>query len=269
MLCVVGSRPSADAWRSLDLVTTDVDALLAQAAMDVVVNCAGRTHGTPEELGAANVGLVVRLLDALGRRPARLVQIGSAAEYGRGAPHRPTREDDPAEPVSVYGATKLEATELVRRSGASATVLRVFNPVGAGMTADSLPGRAASALVEAMALGRDSIMMGDLSAYRDFVDVRDVAEAVASTSHAGEVSRVINIGSGTATPARALVAELAEVAGFAGELREAGGSSPRSDSVAYLCADIGLARRELGWQPGRSLRGAVTALWSGVGGARH
>lgn len=264
VLCVVGTRPSAAAWRSLDLATADVDELLVQAAADVVVNCAGRTHGTPDELGSANVAIVARLLDALERRPARLVQVGSAAEYGRGAQDRPTREDDPAEPVSVYGATKLEATGLVLRSRASGTVLRVFNPVGAGMAAESMPGRAASAMLEAMATGRDAITLGDLSAHRDFVDVRDVADAIALASHAGEISRLINVGSGTATTARSLVAELARVAGFRGELREAGEPSPRSDSVAYQCADIGLARRELGWQPSRSVRDAVSALWSGV-----
>ena len=106
-------------------------------------------------------------------------------------------------PVGPYGVTKLKATRLVTGSGLPATVLRVFNPVGAGMARDSMPGMAASAMADALASGRDAITLGDLSARRDFVDVRDVAEAAAAASRHETLPAVINVGSGRATPATA------------------------------------------------------------------
>jgi nucleoside-diphosphate-sugar epimerase len=253
------------AWRATDLASADLDLLVAEADADVVVNCAGRTHGSPDALANANVTLVARLLAAIAGQPARLVHIGSSAEYGPGIAGQPTREGDPVRPVAPYGITKLEATRLVTGSGLPATVLRVFNPVGAGMARDSMPGTAASAIAGALVSGHDAITLGDLSARRDFVDVRDVADAVATASRHGALSPVINLGSGRATQARELVSVLAAVAGFTGEVREVENASLRSGGVDYQCADIGLARQELGWEPTRSLRDAVAELWASTG----
>nr|WP_322975329.1 NAD-dependent epimerase/dehydratase family protein [Actinacidiphila bryophytorum] len=63
---------------------------------------------------------------------ARLVQLGSAAEYGPGVPGTALAESAAARPAGVYGATKLAGTLAVAGSGLDAVVLRVFNPVGAG-----------------------------------------------------------------------------------------------------------------------------------------
>ena len=256
------------AWRAADLASVDLDLLLDEAAADVIVNCAGRTHGSADALAVANVTLVARLLGAMAGQHARLVHIGSSAEYGPGVADQSTREEDPARPVAPYGVSKLEATRLVTGSGMPATVLRVFNPVGAGMSSQSMPGMAASAMADALAGGRATITLGDLSARRDFVDVRDVAEAVAAASRGDALPAVINVGSGRATPARELVSVLAALSGFTGEVQEVGNASLRSGPVDYQCADIGLARRELGWEPTRSLRDSVAELWAGVGAGR-
>ena len=75
----------------------------------------GRRPVRPEVLAAANVTAVHALLTAMlgTRSAARLVHIGSAAEYGR---HRgqAVAEQDPPRPASAYGATKLAGTALDR-----------------------------------------------------------------------------------------------------------------------------------------------------------
>ena len=96
------------------------------------------------------------------------------------------------------------------RPGLDAVVLRVFNPVGPGSPAASLPGRLADELRRALPDG--TVRVGDLSAYRDFVDVRDVAQAVGlAVTAPGPLPPVLNIGSGTATPVRELAEGLAAV----------------------------------------------------------
>lgn len=267
VLAVSGSGVLGSTWRRLDLVNGDVSALVDEAGSDVVVNCAGRTHGTLQDLESANVTLVGRLLDALARSSSRLVHLGSAAEYGPGVGERPTREEDPERPVANYGKTKLRATELVRASGLDAIVLRVFNPVGAGMRLDSMPGSAARQIAEALAVGADAITMGDLSARRDFVDARDVGDAVAAAVRVPQAPAVVNIGSGRAVPARTVVAAIAEVAGFSGAILEEGAASPRSASVDYQCAAVEMARRHLGWKARRSLRESVAELWRATASA--
>ena len=77
--------------RLIDLAEDDparVAAVIAAVAPDAVVNCAGATAGPPEALAAANITGAYTLTKAmlLTRRPARLVHLGSAAEYGRAEP---------------------------------------------------------------------------------------------------------------------------------------------------------------------------------------
>lgn len=266
VLGVAGPTSAASTWSRGDLLTVDVAALIRAAAPDAIVNATGRTSGSPAALEGANVTLVRRLLDAASTLDVRLVHLGSSAEYGPGTPGRPTSEDDPAEPVAAYGETKLRATELVRSSGLDATVLRVFNPVGDGMARESMPGRAAHLIADALDRGAESIELGPLSARRDFVDARDVAEAVVAATRASGGPAVINIGSGRAVVARELVTMLADVAGFGGTIVEQTSASPRSGGVDYQCADVRLARSALGWEATHTLRDAVSALWSGASG---
>ncbi|MDG4866385.1 NAD-dependent epimerase/dehydratase family protein, partial [Streptomyces sp. T-3] len=96
---------------------------------------------------------------------ARLVHLGSAAEYGPTRPHTPVTEETATRPQGPYGATKLAGTTAVTTSGLDAVVLRVFNPVGPGAPASSLPGRLAAELLRAGPAGE--VRVGDLSAYRD------------------------------------------------------------------------------------------------------
>ncbi len=241
---------------------------LLGAAPAAVVNCAGATHGTRPDLEAANLHLVVQLLDEMSGVGARLIQIGSSAEYGAGVPGTPIPEQHPAHPVSDYGTTKLAATEAVlaaaRAGRLAATVLRVFNPVGAGMASASLPGNAAALIRRALDAG-GQVELGALDATRDFVDARDVAEAVvAACFKPGADGQVVNIGSGRGATARELVMALAEIAGYAGPIREVAAGSPRSEVVPWQVADIRRAATLLAWTPRRSLDDALAALWSSV-----
>lgn len=234
----------------------------------MVVNCAGAIRGTPDELRLANVDLVAALLDIVSGREVGMVHLGSGVEYGAGLRGEPVSEDHDARPVSAYGATKLAATKLVldaaRAGDVPGTVLRVFNPVGAGISAELLPGRAA-ALIRRAVDGGGPVRLGPLGATRDFIDVRDVADAVVSAASEPQGSgRVINIGSGTGTTARALVELLAEVAGYSGPILEADAGAPRPDEIEWQVADISQARALLGWAPRRSLRDAIGQLWAAV-----
>lgn len=102
----------------------DLERGLAVAGPDpVIINAAGLARGSVQELRAANVDLLSRLLDAAGW----VVQLGSAAEYGLNVAS-PVAESTPCAPASDYGRSKLEATVRACDSG-RATVLRLFNTI--------------------------------------------------------------------------------------------------------------------------------------------
>lgn len=124
------------------------------------------------------------------------------------------------------------------------------NPVGPGAPPAGLPGRIAG-LLRAAGPDPDAVIrLGDLSAYRDFVDVRDVARAaVLAATSPGPLPHVLNIGGGRAVPVRELVRTLARTAGFRGRLEEDGGGSARSGAVSWQCSDIAAAGEGLDWRP--------------------
>jgi len=261
--------PGSPQHLQLDLVQASPDVLAATitaVAPDAVVNCAGATAGSPDVLAAANVCGPFALAQAMLRtRPAaRLVHLGSAAEYGPPQTSAPLAETAPARPAGTYGVTKLAGTrlvELARCAGLTAVVLRVFNPVGAGAPDSSLPGAVAAQLRRARS-GGGEIRLGSLDAVRDFVDARDVAAAVLAAVAAAQLpSPLLNIGSGTAVPARTLVKQLVEVSGFTGPVHEDAPGSARSAGLAGQRADIARARAELGWRPRYDLAASAADLW--------
>ncbi|MEV0277927.1 NAD(P)-dependent oxidoreductase [Streptomyces sp. NPDC050610] len=251
---------------TVDLAAADgpgfADALRTLAP-DTVVNCAGATGGSPVHLTGTNARGPAFLCEALqtAAPEARLIHLGSAAEYGAPDGPRPSAESDPARPLGLYGATKLAGTLAVAESPLDAVVLRVFNPVGPYAPGSTLPGRLAAELRRA---GPDGpVAVGDLSACRDFVDARDVARAVAlAVTATGPLPRVINVGSGTARPARALAEGLARAAGHRGGIDEGGQGSRRSAAVPWQQADISTARTALGWTPRHTLDDSLADLWA-------
>ncbi|MFI7069445.1 NAD-dependent epimerase/dehydratase family protein [Micromonospora sediminicola] len=253
-----------------DLVTAPPDtlrALLDRVRPDAVVSCAGAVSGAAEDLVRANTMATAKLVDAVADAApeARLVRLGSAAEYGPVPFGTAAAEDLPPSPVSVYGVSQAAATRLMELAAAAgrvdAVVLRVFNPVGPGMPATTLLGRVA-ALLARLAPG-DDLRTGPLNTYRDFVDVRDVAAAVSrAVSVTAPGARVLNVASGRAVPVSEVVHLLVSVAGRPVRVREDRTPSPRSAEVSWVRADIRRAASVLGWAPEHDLYDSVGALWS-------
>ncbi len=247
-----------------------IAAMLADVAPDAVVNCAGATVGPPGALVAANIDGTYALVTAMLRAAAaaRLVHIGSAAEYGRAEPGILVTEQVAARPTGMYGATKLAGTRLVgvaAAAGLEAVVLRVFNPVGPGAPVTSLPGRLAAELRRALADGTD-VRLGPLDAVRDFVDVRDVADAALAAVTAGSLPHpVLNIGGGRGVPVRAMVKELIAASGCAATVHEDEPGPPRSADIPWQQADISRAGCDLGWRPRRDLATSLADLWAASG----
>ncbi|WP_327731190.1 NAD-dependent epimerase/dehydratase family protein [Streptomyces sp. NBC_00487] len=223
---VLGGGRAPTAEHAIDLATVRREELaktLASAAPDTVINCAGATGGDPVTLAEVNARGPAVLCAALREAApgARLVHLGSAAEYGPGVPDVRVTESAATRPLAPYGATKLAGTVAVTTSGLDAVVLRVGNPVGPGAPPTGLPGRIAG-LLRTAGPDPDAVLpLGDLSAHRDFVDVRDVARAVSLAATApGPLPPILNIGGGRAVPVREVVRGLADKAGFRGRITE-------------------------------------------------
>lgn len=268
----VTRRGDVDADVRLDLAdgAVAVAHALRDAAPDTVVNCAGSTVGDPASLATNNLVAVGNLVDAMltAARPLRLVHVGSVAEYGRAPAGTAVREDAPERPVTPYGLTKLAATHLVRTAAAAgldAVSLRVTTPVGPAAPLSSMAGRLVAQLRQTGVDGGGGVTTGPLDDVRDYVDVRDVADAVVAAAlrprGRAALPAVLNVGSGVATPTREMVDMLLAVAGFTGGLRTDGGGAHRETAVPWQHVDVSAARDALGWAPSRSLPDSLRDLW--------
>jgi len=228
----------------------------------------------------ANVSDTATLLAAMADAGVpRIVASSSAAVYGSAAGAALT-EQDPPRPENPYGTTKWIGERLLAEVGAAtatATVaLRFFNVVGAATPA--LADTRATALLPRVlraAAGAPLQVHGlahptpDGSAIRDFVHVRDVAEAHVAAVHrltqGGVGSAVYNVGTGRGCSVLELIALTERVTGrpvtwTAGPARA--GDPSRS------VADPALIARELGWRTRWDLADAVRSAWTATPAGR-
>ncbi|QKW21684.1 NAD-dependent epimerase/dehydratase family protein [Kitasatospora sp. NA04385] len=241
--------------------------VLRDAGADVVVNAAGGVWGVTErEMVLANAELPALLAAAARLLPGRprVVHLGSVHEYGPVPPGIAIPEDRPPAPVTPYGRTKLLGTEAVlaaaRDHGLDGVVLRVVNVSGPGTPAGSLLGMIAAHLARLVDPGAEPpapLRLTPLRARRDFVDVRDVADAAVAAGLArpggGLAGEVFNVGRGEAVPVRGLVDRLIELSGLPVDVLEETDATPQRGAVDWQRVDIGKAARMLGWHPVRDL----------------
>jgi len=253
------SRTGAIAADLAGMSEPELRELFVRLEPGLVVNAAGTVWqpSAPDDLDDRFVTRLVRAVAGLRRRP-RLIQFGTVHEYGAGSPSAAVDESWPAAPVTAYGRAKLAATRVVldatRQDGLDAVVLRIANVCGPGTPDGSLLGRVTERLVSASAgLEPVRLELGPLDVRRDYLDVRDVADAVRAVARvpAGRLPSVLNIGRGETVVVANLVDELIAISGVAVE-RVNAPITGRAD-VTHLRIDTGRAATALGWQPRRSL----------------
>ena len=175
-----------------------VRALVERVRPDVIVNAAGATYGDPDTLWSANLLIPLRLLDATRQvvPDARVVLVGSAAEYGLTEPGVLIREDRPCAPNSIYGQTKLAAGQMaLSLQTPRVVVARLFNVVTSPHDPRSLLGRLAGeyAASEMDPQGAEAV--------RDFVALDDVGVALVALGLARVAPHMVNVCTGTARTA--------------------------------------------------------------------
>jgi GDP-4-dehydro-6-deoxy-D-mannose reductase len=132
----------------------------------------------------------------------RVLAVSSADVYGKVEPSElPLTEDSPLRPASPYAVSKVAADYLGLQAwlGNGLPVMRVraFNHLGPGQTDKFVAPAIASRIARAeLGDGSDVLPIGDLSARRDFTDVRDVVRAYRMIMELGEPGQVYNVCSG-------------------------------------------------------------------------
>ena len=245
---------------------TAMRAILRAFRPEVIFHLAsGLRDDAPHHLFGTGVEGTIRFLESVNEAALRLraLVIGSSGSV-YGVPARlPIAEEAPCEPRDFYAVSKLAEEQVsrivAREQGLPLIVGRIFNVVGPGQDERHVAGRFAAQLA-AVAAGNSTahVKVGDLSTTRDFIDVRDVADALIVLARCGESRRVYNVASGVETAISTILEGLIREAG----LRERIEVEPvyaRASDTPRVVADI-TRLRTAGYQPAIPLEKSLSDI---------
>lgn len=200
--------------------------------------------------GGVNVLEALRELDY---KP-RVLFIGSGEEYGNILPNEtPIKEENVSRPGNIYAATKACQNMLAKiyadAYGLDVMMVRAFNHIGPNQMPLFVVADFCKQVAEIEAGNREPVMkVGNLSAKRDFTDVRDVVRAYALLMKAGCAGETYNIGSGHAIAIKEILRLILDTS--TAEIRvEVDPAKLRPVDVPIIEADTTKVHEATGWQP--------------------
>ena len=160
--------------------------ILNEQSIDHVVHLAGALRDSSfRDLLRNNVEATQNLLTAVERSSTvvKFIIASSGSVYGKSA-SIPAVESDQCQPLDNYAVSKLTSEYLLdvhaRKSPLSSAVTRIFNVIGPGLDERHLCAHLARQFAEIdVDRSQTAIAVGPLGSTRDFIDVRDVADALA------------------------------------------------------------------------------------------
>ncbi len=187
-----------------------VEALIERAKPDAVVNLAaissvGASWKCPANTISVNVNGTLNLLEAIRKHAphAKTLLIGSAEEYAIPKGNKALKETDPLEASNPYGISKIAQenfAQLYRKKyGMKIVCARSFNHTGVGQTTTFALPSFVKQVAEIDKSGKPGkILVGNLSAWRDFSDVEDVVHVYRMLLENENEFDTYNVGSGIA-----------------------------------------------------------------------
>jgi UDP-glucose 4-epimerase len=233
----------------------------------------GESMEKPDEYFEVNLHATTKMLDLVSRHNIKnFIFSSTAAVYGAPDHSNPIKEEDPKNPISPYGASKLAAEGEVNKflaiPGNHGTSLRFFNVVGtaAPELMDNSVENLVPIVINKLKAGQPPVIYGtdyptpDGTCVRDYVDVRDIAGAhLAAADFEGALPLAMNVGTGVGGSVREvikLVAESIEVTGTLTSEQER-----REGDPAFLCAEVSLIKLAIGFSSDYSLEESMESLF--------
>ncbi|MBI3548560.1 MAG: NAD-dependent epimerase/dehydratase family protein [Elusimicrobia bacterium] len=246
--------------------------LLARVRPDVIFHLAGTTKVDSEARSwEGNVETTRNVLEATrglsDPSSVRIVIAASSAEYGAPAGRPgPVSEDAPCRPVSMYGRVKFCQTLLARsylHAGLQVIVARIFNVVGPGMPAHLSLGSFASQITRIIrGQHAPEIRVGNLTPKRDYVDVRDAADALIRIARKGAAGEIYNVCSGRSHPMGDLLERLIRLSSAKIEIVQ-DASRRKAADVPDIFGSFRKLSSTTGWRPTTPLERSLsdTLTW--------
>ena len=258
-------------FNNVTILTADIldglalQRLVAEAQPETIFHLAA--FANPEDsLRQARLALETNIIGAYNVLQAafdkaqslRVLLVGSAQQYGHVAEDdQPISEDRPLKPLTPYAVSKTSQELLGQQYFLSEQLpvfyTRSFNHTGP-QQADSYVCSSFARQVAEIELGlrKPVLRVGNLSARRDFTDVRDIARAYVAIVEQGRPGRAYNVCRGEAVSIQTVLDRLIELGDVKLEVEVASERYHFVDAPLVL-GDNRRLREDTGWEPRFSL----------------
>ena len=245
---------------TLDLLDADaVSALLHELRPDRIMHLAAQSSVAlswkqPQQTAEVNIIGTLNLLEAartMSPMP-RILLVGSGEEYGAPA-QNPVCEEMPLRPANIYAATKAAAEQFAavyhKAYHLPVICVRAFNHIGPMQREIFVAADFCKQAAEIEAgLHEPVIRTGNLSAMRDFTDVRDIVRAYALLLESGRAGECYNVGSGKAVAIADILTQIQQLCRVPFRI-ETAPEKLRPVDVPVIAADIAKLQADTGWSP--------------------
>lgn len=238
----------------------DISAILNEVSPDVIFHLAAQSSVAlswkkPQLTAEINIIGAINLFEAVREYEGnpRIVVVGSGEEYGCiSADSCPIKETEQLHPMNIYAASKVcqeHMAEIYARAyGLDIVMVRAFNHSGPKQDSIFVISDFCRQIADIEKGGKSPVItVGNLSAMRDFTDVRDIVRGYRLLAEKGKCGGIYNIGSGKAVSIQyildtALSLSTAEIAVERDEKRM------RASDIPIIEADTEKIHGDTGWK---------------------
>lgn len=216
----------------------------------------------PIDTFRANVFGAINLLQAVKNQApeCRVLAVCTAEEYRPSHQDRAIGEDFPIFPQNPYAISKAAmdffSLTYSKAYDMEVFVTRSFNHMGPGQSERFVASDFARQVARIEAgLAPPVIRVGNLGAYRDFLDVRDVVAAYQAILERGRQGLPYNVCSGKKTKIEQILNILIGLSSRSGQIKvEVDKNKFRPIDIASIYGDNSRLREDTGWKPGYSIQ---------------
>ncbi|MFI8687963.1 NAD-dependent epimerase/dehydratase family protein [Rossellomorea sp. NPDC077527] len=245
--------PEGVAFYKMDITSPEIETVFIKEEPDIIIHLAAQisvsySMKNPQEDGKVNIIGTINLLHLSAKyHLKKFIFASSAAVYG--TPVRlPIDESHQLMPTSSYGLSKMTSENYIQMyhqsNSLSYTILRFSNVYGPRQTSEGEAG-VVSIFLNNAAQDKPIQVFGNGNQTRDFIYVKDVAEACVRALDLGE-NTTINIGSRTQLSINHLIHTIAKISEKPLSVQF---EPAREGDIEHSSLHYSKAREQLDWAP--------------------
>ncbi len=249
--------PDGVAFYKMDITSPEIETVFIEEEPDVIIHLAAQisvsySMKNPQEDGKVNIIGTINLLHLSAKyNLKKFIFASSAAVYGTPL-NLPIDERHQLIPTSSYGLSKMTSENYIQMyyqsNSLPYTILRFSNVYGPRQTSEGEAG-VISIFLNNASQDKPIQVFGNGNQTRDFIYVKDVAEACVQSLELGE-NTIINIGSETQLSINQLIHSISKISEKPLSVKF---ESAREGDIEHSSLDYSKARAQLEWSPRYSL----------------